>query len=292
MADSLRYLGRPTEALLRLQRVVQSNHLIGSSRERIRGLFLMVRAEQDLGDTKSARRHLSEVLEMQGREDAFHLAVIVFLMKSSALDGDPEAVKMYHNSASAWIDENPTVSKFDPIILKRFHGQALIALGRTREALAILEPLEGTMKDTSSLGWSEADVAMDIGEARRKQGDLGAAEQDFQRALTYFEGNVPERSPLRADALRNLGEIALQQGRFAEAEPRLLRAEAIYAAVAEPNYAPLARTRFALAQVLTAAGPTVPAAARDYVTRALETQRANGREEEVRAMESWLAEHP
>ena len=292
MTDPHRLVGRPAEALTRLQRLADSGRLIDSPRERAIYLLALGKVESDLGAAKSARDHLSEALEKCAPEDGLRFDVLLTLIRASALDGDAETTKLYHDLALAWIHGKPAVNDAYLTALQRFDAQALIALGRTGEALVILEPMEGAIKETSRPGWSEADIAMDIGEARRKQGDLDAAEQAFQRALTYFEANLPERSLLRAEALRGLGEVALERGRFADAQSRLQRAEAIYAAVAEPNYAPLARTRFALARALTGAGPSTPAAAREHATRALEAQRANARDEEARAIESWLADHP
>lgn len=104
--------------------------------------------------------------------------------------------------------------------------------------------------------------------AQRRAGAL--AEASLRRALAGYAARFLPDSLELADIERELGELALAQGRRDDAVASLRQAESIYAASAEPDYVPLAQARVGLARAL--AGDE----ARGYAELALATYAGKG----------------
>src|SRR5207253_2392856 len=70
--------------------------------------------------------------------------------------------------------------------------------------------------------------ANNLGEIYWKQGKLAAAESLFREALEGRRRTVGPNHPTTANVLASLGEMKLEQKRYADAEPLLREAIAIY----------------------------------------------------------------
>ena len=147
-------------------------------------------------------------------------------------------------------------------------GAALVDLGQPQEAIEhfefVLAHCAAPTPDPQIVHhciWSR----YQLGRAYQQLGDHAAAERTLMQPLGEWQ------QMLRPDDLnllalrRTLAEALLGQARFDAAATHLRADEALYAATVEPDYIPLARTRFALARALAARRPDLPPDAADHL---------------------------
>jgi tetratricopeptide (TPR) repeat protein len=172
----------------------------------------------------------------------------------------------------------------------REHARALGSLGAWPAAIVELEKARAMIGDPSEMTNAVASwqVAFELGRARRKLGDHAAAERELAQALVELRALYAIEGPSHADALYELGELALDRQRWSEAHEHLEQAESIYAKTAEADYLPRARARFALARALTGAAKRASPEAHEWARAALRGLRANAKHDEASVVEAWL----
>ena len=293
LADALNRLGRPREALVRLRRLEQRADQIDNDFERGMLFFELGIIELDQLDAAPARAHLLRALQTVREQTADYNLVLWRLMRAAAMEGDAAALQEYHDKASARIalPRDPDDSIYQGFLYE--YGCALRSLGRPRDAIVPLETFQAILlrSATPEHTLKSADVSLALGELHLELGEYDLAERDLERALSSVQQTLPDRSVLLADVLSAQGRLALQRRHFEPAAGLLARAQSIYTGSAEPDYLPLARTRFTYAVALTADAPHAPPEARARATEALDALRAGARRDEAGAVESWLADH-
>ncbi|WAS90587.1 serine/threonine-protein kinase [Nannocystis punicea] len=248
LAHALMNLGRPREALARMQELQTRVDRSENKLARRTALIGLARAELAVNDSGAALRHF--LAAQATSAESLTNVTWSWIMHAAAAAGDVPTMEKARDQALAGIDADTDVhgTAYQDLLLR--YGRALAALGRLREAM---EPLE---RARSPLVGSESPMdvrqrgllSLELGRLRGRLGEHEAAESELRAALADFEAVLPPRNLELADAILALGELARSQQRFDEAVQWLTRAESIYVATAEPDYAPLLRARAALVQ--------------------------------------------
>jgi tRNA A-37 threonylcarbamoyl transferase component Bud32/tetratricopeptide (TPR) repeat protein len=282
-AEALFGAGRPRAGIDELRRYLQGFELESFPYLKASVLGLLGLFERECGDVDASREHLLEAHSLMPGD----WKVLAQLMRTAAAAGDGVAVQAYQDQLSAATAQQlPSARAF----ALGHYGVALRELGATREAVVELERARSLVSDGTTVadGRLSADLSFDLGGAYRELGDHEAAERELERAYTEMCALFPAVGPTHAHVLRELGELALDRGRFDEARTQLEQAASIYLATAEPDYLPLARTRFALARALTGANERAPIEAGVLAEAALIAMHANRRHVDAHAVEAWL----
>ena len=173
-------------------------------------------------------------------------------------------------------------------------GEALLRLDRPTEALVHLQRAEGFCAGAGA-GFEVfcSEIRLAIGKAQHRLGALDDAAASMQSALKTYEERLDPQSKPIADAARALGELRLDQRRFAEAAPLLRRAVDVYAAGVDADHPDLALARLALARALTGDSATASDEARARARQAQDVFTARGEPfaPEARDAAAWLAAH-
>ena len=290
LAQSLKELGRPREALELLTKLLPRVERLEESW--VPQAFLREIAELEVTENapRSARKHLVESFSripesMPGEK----LKGLVFLSWAAAADGDSTAMKKYYETAMEQYGEilakNPDLLRAVP----QKHAEALAAVGEYRAAITRLDSLRLQLAElTVPDEFTSARVSLALGRLHMKLGEFELAESALQQARASVERIRPGGGLLPAQIAQELGELALQRDTPGVAVTWLTDAESKYAATAEFDYLPWVRARFALARAISAASGAASTEARSHAAAALEALRARGREEEARAVETWI----
>ncbi|MCY1056811.1 serine/threonine-protein kinase [Nannocystis sp. SCPEA4] len=248
VAHALTSLGRPREALARMEALWTRVDRSESKVARMTALVGLARAELALNDSGSALRHF--VAAQAASPASFSSAGRSWIMYAAAAAGDVPAMEKARDEALAAINENTDVrgATYQDIFLR--HGRALAALGRHSEALEPLERARSALVESENPMhvWQRGRLSLELGRLRGRLGELEAAETELRAAVAAFEAVLPPHNLELADAMLALGELALERRRLDEAVQWLTRAESIYVTTAEPDYAPLMQARAALAR--------------------------------------------
>ncbi|WP_434427325.1 protein kinase domain-containing protein [Nannocystis pusilla] len=250
-------LGRPREALARLQRILEARgDRMMSVVEGVYFQATMAHAELVLGEPAAAHRRLREALRGAPKEtDRWVWALLAW---SAGADGDAEGLQ--RAAAEALRDHDESAERrgltHQEVLLR--HGQALAALGRHEEALVpwtrAMAALAGSQRALDV--FRRANLSLELAKARRHLAQFDAAERDLQEALAGFQQVLPPENLEIAETMLALAELALVRERPAESAEWLVQAESIFSGSAEHDYLPLVRTRELLAQVGAAATET------------------------------------
>jgi tetratricopeptide (TPR) repeat protein len=249
-------------------------------------LSLLGVLERECGAIEASREHMLMTLSLTPGD----WRPLAQLMVTVAAAGDAEAVQSYqHQLETVMADQIPHARVY---ALEQY-GIALHVLGATREAIAEYERARALLgeADTVAAKRLSANLSLELGEAYREIGDHEAAERELERAFAEMHALFPAVGPAHANVLRSLGELALDRERYDEARTYLEQAASICLATAEPDFLPLARTRFALARAMTGADETASAEARALAEAALVGLYANHKADEARTVAAWLDEH-
>ncbi|WP_143141366.1 serine/threonine-protein kinase [Nannocystis exedens] len=248
LAYALTGLGRTREALARMREL--EVRLSGSENKvtRLTILLGLGQAELALNDGRAALQHL--VGAQQASPEKFSRREWAVLMCAAALARDVSAMEKARDQALAGIDEHTDVRGLTYHEVFVAHGRALASLGRLREALEPLERARSVLvgSDDPVHVARRGRLALELGRVRGRLGEHEVAERELRAALAEFEAVLSPRNLELADAMLALGELALAQGRRDEAGQWASRAEAIYAATAEPEHAPWLQARALLAR--------------------------------------------
>jgi tetratricopeptide (TPR) repeat protein/predicted Ser/Thr protein kinase len=247
VSNALVALGRPREALARMQALEGAIDRFESNRARKYIHFGRAYAELAAGDAGAARRSITRAIEAVPEEAISDFWSV--LMMAAADDGDPQAMEQARERAFAGLEPGD-MRQVTSQSAHRSLGRALASLGRHREAIEVFAAARAALQDATNPvdRLSSSRQALELGKSRTAVGELDAAEQDLTAALTGFQELLSPRNLELADAMQALGELALARQRFDEAASWLTRAESVYAETAEADYPPLLRTRAALAQ--------------------------------------------
>ncbi|WAS95864.1 protein kinase domain-containing protein [Nannocystis punicea] len=291
LALNYQNLGRPRAALEVLRPVVRD--IDGIASKEYRKLALAVAGMIELADEDAAAARRDLEAARRASPEHFNFLYWLELMRATAIEGDAAAMQAAHDAALALVARPLDLHDFYYQDFLLAHGRALASLGRTREAIEALETAKGALVEATAARdiRRRAAIALELGKRRARLGELDLAEQALQAARQDYDQVLSPRNLERADVRLALGELALQRGNFATASHWSAEAASIYGAVAEPDYTPLARARFASARAATGTADSAPPAAREAAEQALSALRARSRADEVRAVESWLAEH-
>ena len=266
LAQALARAGRPREARNLLGDVQQ--RLVGDESVQVRGWVGLMLGDLARGsvdheerDLETARRAYQAVISEGAAGPVILHSARTGLGFVAALEGrEPETRALF---ASLLAETRQATSDRDPLYFvdRMAFGAALVDLGQPQEAIEhfefVLAHCAAPTPDPQIVHhciWSR----YQLGRAYQQLGDHAAAERTLMQPLGEWQ------QMLRPDDLnllalrRTLAEALLGQARF-DAAATLLRAdEALYAATVEPDYIPLARTRFALARALAARRPDLP----------------------------------
>jgi tRNA A-37 threonylcarbamoyl transferase component Bud32/tetratricopeptide (TPR) repeat protein len=283
--------GRPREALALLRPLLESVYARENLDARRSVLALLAKMEIETGNLRAARAYTDAAQAFGKPSLAYRQAITAQLMVLAARDGDEAAMERHRGELTTLVaGTNPGACRHCYVLAR---GAALEAVGRTREALAIYEQMRTEIGDSTLQGevTLRAQSTLALGKAHFKLGELEAAERELLRALGEFRALYPVPGPDHGQILHELGELMRTLGRRDEARTYLREAESSYAATAEPDYVPLAATRFAYARALTDAAAPASAEARGLAEAALQAFTANDKRTEAHAVEAWLAEH-
>ena len=242
-AANLVELGRPREALSvlsKIQRAAES----GGPWTKFAVDFHIKTANASLDNFTSEGPVMNVVRDIGPVEP--HPEVWGSLMYLAAREGDVAGMKIAYEKAQAGREQNE--GSEGSIVLD--HGRALAALGRHREAVEVLEQARSELVRSERSGdrVRSADLSLELGKSRRKLGEYDVAERELIGALIRYQQLLSPHNLELAEAMLALGELALEQRRFARAAKWLSRAESVYRTTAESDYPPLTRTRAALAE--------------------------------------------
>ena len=283
-ADALFRIGRPRTALARLREVERRFDRIEN--QYLRGMILHTLAviERDIGEVAAARRHFEAAIAAVPEGSEIHEASLCVLVRVAAAEGGAAAEQAAAEQALARLPDPADVRDARVRCLLFERGRALEDLGLLRAAQASLTTLQAGLTGPQD-GIERAEITIVLGRVLGALGELVAAAAELERALAA----LPPDSVVSADAMLELGEVALADGRFADAVAWSSQALAIYAPLVEPEHAPLARARFALARARTGEATRATPEARALAEQALAALRAGGRTSEAEAVAAWLA---
>ena len=300
LANILLAAGRPVEARALLRPFERDLDKIADVRLQAYVLILLGFVARDERDLAAARRYFGAALQLAPEHSEESLAATLELGQLLARMGgvdDEAAIRTYFDDILVSVERRFGPGDFRNGLARRYYSQALCAIGRTD---AVEQQLAEHLRAAGASGATERDLGLErarlrtlLGVEYHELGDLDAAQQQLTQALADLERLGRTQVPDGAAVLHHLGEIAASRGRFDEAVALLRRAEAVYAALAEPDYGPLALTRFALARALTGAAAVAPAEARALAVASVAVLRAKGPAfaPELRATEPWMTAH-
>jgi len=248
LASALLRIGRPREALARMRGFQARAGGLESKKARFVATVMLAHTEMMAGSARSALRLMEEVQRAEPEE--FGPIYWSWIMLAAAMDGDVAKMREAQAVVRAAVEEPASPGDVVFSRLLRPYAQALRVAGLAGESVAPLEKARAALagsKDRHDVVTS-ARVSLDLGRARLPLGELDAAEVDLRAALATFEQELPPRHLDRAEVMSALGALALERRQLDEAREWLTSAEAIYAATAEPDYAPLVEARALLAR--------------------------------------------
>ena len=284
LAQALARAGRPGEARDLLAAAEQA--LAGTESGQVRGWVLLVLGDLARGsidheerDLVAARSSYQAILDERSAAAAIQHLAEVGLGFVAAQEGNE--AEMRARFAAILAHGEQTVGVRDPAYLvdRNSLGAALLELGRTTEAI---EQFESVLAACDTAGpaaqkYEHCDWGRyQLGRAYQQRGDYVAAEQALTRTLARWTTQMAPHDPNVLALRRTLAEVVLGQGRHDEAAQALRTIAASYEATVEPDYVPLARTRFALARALTADLPAIPPEAATLAGRAHAVLAARG----------------
>lgn len=276
-------LGRPRKAI----KILEPH--ISAMEGPTRGMALLVLAECELANNNptQAHLHLKAARENFFPRSADYDHCLRLLTETAALLGDELLLESYSNQAHQRFKTYPNPDEHLASVLRLSYGRALTTLGHPLDALVLLERLRTTIPDDLIANQPKVAplLSLSLGIAYRQAGNLEAAQTEFDRALDECGDHRPI---LRAEALHNLGLIALTRQQTDSAIDYFTQAQSLYTATAEPDFLPLAHTHFALARALTRPGKTPPADALELAQMALDAFHAHATPH-TRDVEAWLA---
>jgi tetratricopeptide (TPR) repeat protein len=238
--------GRPLAAIAEIRRCLAEFEFVEGVPAHYRYYLLLnlARFERETGDVHASNEHLSaaRLVSSSGPDDD---EILMELMRNAGVEGDAMAVQTYH----ALLAGKELVPALQMTALQE-HARALGSLGAWDKAVAELEKAQAMIVDLTGTAEAAAscEFAFELGRAYRELGDHDAAERELGRALAERRALYPVAGPTHALVLHELGELALDRRRWAEARVLFEEAESIYASTAEIDYPPLVRTREALAR--------------------------------------------
>ncbi len=158
---------------------------------------------------------------------------------------DPVALRNAVQALQAIVDDTPLVAAGYRLKLLRTLGCGLTALGEYARARNVLEQALGL---AGHRGWERAEVAtrINLGDALRYDGNLGAAAPHYEQALQLARGSVPD---LVDFALQHYGKHHIDTGQLDQATACLQ--EALRLRVAKADQSLIVSTLNALVLVAT-----------------------------------------
>lgn len=288
LAWSFYLRGRPRAALESILLILDESELVESRRARLFAAQSAIEVALAGGDTALVRHRLVPALvASSAHPDEYDWYIQRVLMRTAAVEGDRAATGDFFRAAKDALGESVDPRDARYVRLLWGYGQGLARLGQLSDAVKSFEELRSNLADGRGVDdlSTASQVLADLGRLRRKLGDFDTAERELQQARRELDEVWPVRGPVHAEILLELGELALDRLRLDEAVEHLRAAESLFAATAEPDYPPLASTRFALARALVAD----PAAAGKYAEEALTAFLVGGKIEEAGAVKAWLA---
>jgi tRNA A-37 threonylcarbamoyl transferase component Bud32/tetratricopeptide (TPR) repeat protein len=253
LVSALCSAGRLRAALAEIQKLLRRLDSVESSFERGKFFLYAGLVEREHGDLKMCREYYNKAVAISPAGGDLFLVGQQGLMDCAADEGDKLTVREIWRSMAAQIEARPAADPALGINLRVFYGEALRRAGAIEEAIAELEQLRPLIIRDSPPSISDLErtweLALALGKAYRAFGDHDAAYRELGHALAQLRSLYQTETPRHAEALYELGELALSRQRWDEARTNLEQAEAIYVATAaEPDYRPLVRTREALSR--------------------------------------------
>ncbi|WAS95552.1 serine/threonine-protein kinase [Nannocystis punicea] len=243
LAYGLTNLGRPREALARMQELQER---IGSSENKVARMSALIglgQAALALDDGRSALQHFA--VAQRTSPENFRSREWAWLMRAAAVAADVPAMENARKEALARLDEHGDVrgTTYQEVLFGQ--GRALASLGRLREALEPLSQARSVLvgSDDPIHAMRRGKLSLELGRLRGQLGEQEAAESELRTALAEFEAVLSPRNLELADAMLALGELALARGLVDEAVQWASRAESIYVTTAEPDHGPLLQAR-------------------------------------------------
>ena len=293
LAGGLLRIGRPREAEALLRGAEDGLRAAQSGAVRAQAEVRRAAIAVDDREDDVAARHLETALT-----DGADYRGVAFLAQAelahiAARQGDEVEVRRRFAGIVAALGAAPA----DGVVAREVRAdlaKALLELGQPQAALTELDAA------LSICGAGETSrPVLDLcsrgglyrGQAHLRAGDFAAARSALARALADAEAVAPARSPKVLDVKQALGEAALAAGDFAAAVEWLGPVEEVRASWAEPDHAPLAIVRLALARALAGVGSSTRARALAEQASAVLKIRGPAFAAERRAAESFLADH-
>ncbi len=281
-------LGKLSEARKKYQRLLNEAVSTNDHAHRATILFFMARCELRDGNALLAREFVEQGARGYPKDSIRYDLYHNLIMKVAAASGDSESVQALYEEAQQRLDKSPDPTGRRRSKLLLAYGNSLTDLGRPDEALLQLQKLRSSL--SNQVVAIEPAIAprlsLALGRAYREIGDFGAAKSALEQALSQYGEGWPIE---RADTLYELGLAAYGQRQLGEAARLLTEAESLYTVTADADFLPLAKARFARAQVLTTDLGAVSDGAREAAQSALEVFRAKNQADDVAAVEAWLA---
>ncbi len=285
LAASHLQLGRPRKVIEILK--PHMSDMEGNTR----AMALLVLAESELANNNpsQARDYLNAALPSFPPSSVMPDNTLHLLLRVAALTGDEPLMQSYYDQAQQRLTTYPSPDDYRAPMLRLSYGRALTTLGRPLDALPPLEHLRESLPDDFNTIKPEVLplLSLSLGIAYRRAGNLDAAQTNLTRAVDECDDHRPL---LRAEALHNLGLVALARQQYDTAVEILTNAQALYSATAEHDFLPLAHTRFALARALTPPGTPPTPQALKLAQMALDAFHSHATPHNLE-VQAWLANH-